>query len=209
MTRRQADSAAVQVEAARHFSEGAGGEVVAITLEGRSILVALDVDQAEHSRRARFDVRAVRCRRLLHALWELPANVTWPRSGLDPSDLAAFSDAEPGLVASDGEGLRRLYQPAGMVRAVAVRNANLIDAVNQVASFPGIFGRYAFASRRSPADEQAAAVASTLGVGAAVTGSSGLVVLSEALTPGIGVPGIYRWWLAETAYDAWLHERAH
>jgi hypothetical protein len=114
-----------------------------------------------------------------------------------------------GLVAKNGEGLVRLYQPPGTVRAVAVRRAKLIDAVKQVASFPGIFGRYAFASRRSPTDEEAAAAASTLGVGAAITRSSGLVVLSEALPPDVGVPGIYRWWLAETAYDAWLQESAH
>jgi hypothetical protein len=209
MTPHEADSAAVQLEAARHVSEGAGGQVVAVTVEGRSILVALDVDQAEHSRRSRFEVRAVCCRRLLHALWELPANIAWPRYGLDPADLTAFLDAEPGLVASDGDGLLRLYQPAGTVRAVAVRHAKLIDAVEQVALFPAIFGRYAFASRRNPTDEVAAAAASTLGVGAAITASSGLVVLSQALAPEVGVPGVYRWWLAETAYDAWLQESAH
>jgi hypothetical protein len=106
MTPREADSAAVQVAAARHVSEGAGGQVVAVNVQGCSLLVALEVDQAEHSRRAGLEIGAVCCRRLLHALWELPANVTWPCIGLDPADLAAFSDAVTGLVRSSPQSSR-------------------------------------------------------------------------------------------------------
>ena len=209
MTPRRADSAAVQVAAVRHMSERAGEYIVTVAVEGRSIMVALDVDQVEHARRAELEVGAVCSRRLLHALWELPANVTWPICGLDPADLVAYSEATQGLVEINGEGLVRRYQPAGTVRAIGVRRARLIDAVRQVASFPGIFGRYAFASRRSSTDDQAAAAASTLGVGAAIARSSGLVVIADASPPEVGLPGVYRWWLAETAYDAWLQESAH
>lgn len=209
VTRRGADSSAVQVAAARHVSEDVGGQVVSVTVEGRSIMVALDVDQAEHARRAEIGVGAVCSRRLLHALWELPANVAWPRSGLDAGDLVAFSEAERGLADDDGEALVRRYQPVGTVRAVGVRRARLIDAVQQVAVFPGIFGRYAFASQRASTDEETAVTAAAMGVGTALVAASSMVVLSDARPPEIGVPGVYRWWLAETAYDAWLQERAH
>jgi hypothetical protein len=208
VTPREADSAAVKV-AARHVREGAGGHVVTITLEGRSVMVALEVDPSEHARRSGIELGAVCSRRLLHALWELPANVIWPRSGLDAADLVAFSEARRGLVDNDGERLVRLYQPAGAVLAVGLRRANLFEAVKQVALFPGIFGRYAFASRRSRTDDQAAATASMLGVGTAIEQSAGLAVLSEAMSPQVGVPSVYRWWLAEVAYDVWLHESAH
>jgi hypothetical protein len=209
VTPREANSSAVQLAATRHVSEVVGGHVVSVTVEGRSIMVALEVDQAEHVRRAELGIGAVCSRRLLHALWELPANVTWPRSGLDAVDLLAFSEAERGLVDDDGEVLVRRYQPVGIVRAVGVRRAKLIDAVTQVTAFPGIFSRYAFGSQRTSTDEEAAATASALGVGAAMAASPGLVILSDARPPEVGVPGVYRWWLAETAYDAWLQESAH
>jgi hypothetical protein len=180
-----------------------------VSVEGRSVLVAFEPDPHEHRRRDDQEVGAISSRRLLHALWSLPDQLRWPASGLDPYDTETLLSQGAGFVQTDGGNFVRLYQPPGQVRAVGLRSRRLDDAVQRVGLFPPIFFRYAIAARRCRSDDEAVITASAKGIGTAIAGSSGLTVLSEPDPPRTGVPGVYRWWLAEVAYEAWRQVNVH
>jgi hypothetical protein len=195
----------MEVAAIRFLKEGAGCHVVSASIEGRPVLVAFEPDPHEHPRRREQSLGAVRSRRLLHALWALPLQLPWTMGGLTPIDTETLESADAtGFVSINGDMLTRTYQPPGRVLAIGVRGARLADAVQRASLYPGIFARYAIGAKPGRSDDEAVATAAALGIGTAVRGRSGLVVHTEAEPPRKGAPGVYRWWMAEVAYEAWL-----
>lgn len=192
----------------RYLTDRAGCQVVPLSIEGRSVLAAFEPNLDEHHRRRAVGITAVRSRRLLHALWALPRELPWPASALDPDDLSTLVAEGAGAVELGDQVVRR-YQPAGQVRAVGVRSKWLGDSVQRVGMMPPIFVRYAIATSRHDSDERAASVAAELGVGVATDEPSGVTVHSEPAAAQTGVPGVYRWWLSEAAYAAWLQLNVH
>jgi hypothetical protein len=192
-----------------YITDGAAHDVVTAVLDGRVVLMAFEVDAAEHERRGQRPYGAVRSRGLLHALWALPEGIAWPVSGLSRLDADTLKDEGDGFVTWIDESVVRLYRPAGHVWAVGLASKRLIDAVATASQFPPIFRRYAVAAKATRSDPDAIAAARTVGVGVAVTGPDGLNVVGRAEPARTGVPGIYRWWLAEMAYRSWLQTNAH
>lgn len=193
---------------ARYLSHRAGCQVVPLPIEGRAFLAAFEPDFHEHQRRQAIGLGAVRSRRLLHALWALPSELSWPASALDGEDLSTLVSEGAG-VAEVGDSVLRRYQPPGQVRVVGVRGRWLSDSVQRVGMMPPIFLRYAIATRRHRFDQQAVSMAAEMGIGAATDEPSGVTVHAEPAAAHTGVPGVYRWWLSETAYAAWLQRNVH
>jgi hypothetical protein len=205
----EADSATAHPAVVRYLQERAGCEVVSAKVEGRPVLLAFEPDPYEHPRRRHNSLATVPSRRLLHALWSLPHQIPWPACGLDQLDIETLESDGAGFVAVDHGTFVRIYQPPGRVHAVAMRSRRLTDAVNRVGQFPPIFSRYAIATRSCGSDHEAVVAAAALGIGTAMAHSGGLQVRSEPATPQRGVPGVYRWWLAELAYREWRQASAH
>jgi hypothetical protein len=186
----------------------ASASLVWTTLDGNDVGLLLDVTRSEHRRRVDVGVGAVGSRRLLHALWELPGAVPWPVDATDSVDVATLEADGAGFVDIDHATITRLYEPVGTVRAVVVVRPRLADALRSASLMPRIFYRLAIATREAGVDE-AVACARSLGVGAAVCTASELDLRVAPAAPMLGVPGIYRWWLAEVAYEEWRQTNAH
>jgi hypothetical protein len=193
----------------KYIADGTGHEVVLTVLEGREILIAFELNAIEHSRRRALSIGAIGSLGLLHALWSLPAGVEWPAAGINRLDTATLLDEGEGYLTVDEGSITRAYQPAGQVRGVGLPGRRLVDAVEAAGRFPPIFRRYAVTDRAGRSDHDAIAVALALGVGAAIARPTGLCVLAPAAPPTTGLPSVYRWWLAEVAYHAWLQTNAH
>lgn len=195
--------------AASYLAELLGFPVVRVFLEGRSVLLGFDPDPYEHPRRVQRGLGAVRSRRLLQALWSLPHEMPWATTGLDPVDLRTLGEAGGGHVEFTDSVIRRTYQPPGLVRSVGLWRKELANAVCGVGQFPAIFSRHALATREGARCEEALATAAALGIGAAVSARDGLKVHTNAHPPQQGVPGVYRWWIAEMAYHEWRQTTVH
>lgn len=192
-----------------HIAEGVVDDVVPAVLDSRTVLMALELDATEHARRLERSVGPLRSRGLLHALWTLPEGLAWPASGIERLDALTLEREGDGFVVMDRDAVVRVYRPAGRVRAIGLVGRRLPDIVATASRFPPIFRRYAIAAKVTSTDPQAVAAAQTVGIGAAIAGPDGLRVLGEAEPAQVGVPGIYRWWLAEVAYRSWLQTNAH
>ncbi len=204
-----ADDATSPFATLRYVQEEVEFEVVSANVEGRPVLMAFEPDPYEHPRRRDESLTSMPSRRLLHALWSLPCQIPWPAYGLDELDVDTLESEGSGFVVVDHDALVRIYQPPGRVHAVAMRTRRLTDAVTRVGQFPPIFSRYAIATRSCASDHEAVAAAIALGIGAVVAHPDGLQVRSEPAIPQRGVPGVYRWWLAELAYQQWRQASAH
>jgi hypothetical protein len=205
----QGHSAVVRLATVRYMREGAGFEVVSASIEGQPVLLAFEPDPHEHRRRLDHGVGAVRSRRLLHALWSLSHQVSWPAAGFDHLNAETLESDGAGFVEVNRDTFVRTYQPPGRVHAVGLHSSRLVDAVRRVGMFPPIFARYAIAARPCRTDEDAVVSAAALGIGAAVALPGELLVGSRPGSPEMGAPGVYRWWIAEVAYQRWRQASAH
>lgn len=195
---------------AGYIVDNAAHEVVPAILDGRPVLMAFELDSTEHARRHDGgSIGPVPSRGLLHALWTLPEGLAWPISGLDRLDADTLKQEGDGFVAMNGASVTRLYRPAGRVHAIGLAGRRLVDAVAAASQLPPIFRRYAIAAKGTGTDRDAVAAARAIGVGAAVSSPGALRVFARAEPPLVGVPGIYRWWLAEVAYRSLLQANAH
>lgn len=194
---------------ASHIAGGAVDDVVPAVLDSRTVLMAFELDATEHARRLDRSVGPLRSRGLLHALWTLPEGLAWPMSGLDRLDALTLEREGDGFVVMERDAVVRVYRPAGRVLAVALAGRRLVDAVAVASQFPPIFRRYAIAAKVARTDPDAIAAARTVGIGAAIADPDGLRVLGKAEPAHVGVPGVYRWWVAEVAYRSWLQTNAH
>jgi hypothetical protein len=186
------------------LSELSDGSVVVATLDGRSVLMAFRPQIDEHRRREREGLGAVISRRSLHALWDLPQGLGWPLGAVDALDEQTLRAEGRGLARFDAETITREYEPAGTVEALAVVRHRLRDAVDAIRGLPPTVQRYAIAATRSRADAGISAMADRMGVGTVILDGVTPVPLNRAAPAHVGVPGIYRWWLAEVAYGSWL-----
>lgn len=182
---------------------------LAVTLDGHRVLLSFRAARGEHDRRVRAEVRSVLSRRLLHALWTVPHGVAVSRIAIDRVDVETMEAEGAGFVEVDDLSLVRLYEPAGDVDAVTIIRRRLVDAVNAVGQFPPTLRRYAVATRTSPSDLLAVEIAAEIGVGTVIETASEPTVLTDSAERQRGVPGVYRWWLAEVAYAQWLQANAH
>lgn len=191
--------------AALGLSLAVHADSVDVELEGRQVALALSTDSAEHDRRRSAGVGAVTSTGMLHGLWLLPSGGTVPASEIPASKRARFR-SEPGWVHEGPAGFKRLYHPAGVVTAAAVARARSADALRIAASLPPIFDRYVVANNPSRA---LMADAADLGLGVIAVPNRDSEIMLFPRRCVTGRPAVYRWWLAEIAYERWLQMNAH
>ena len=181
--------------------------VVDLTVDGVLMLVAFQPDDCEHRRRTALDVGAVTSTGLLHGLWLLPSGLPVPVTQV-PDHKRRHLDAAPNLVAVTDAGYQRSYSPPGVVRAVAFGGSKIGRALQRAARFTPIVQRLVYSEgpmRPSPARVSEAAEA---GVGLFECVASNARLLLEPSPAEVGVPAVYRWWIAELAYERWIYESA-
>lgn len=178
-----------------------------IRIDGGGLLVAFVLDNVEHERRRDVGVAAATSTGLLHALWLLPALVPVPASALPPVKVKRLRASE-GWVHESPSGFERDFNPAGQVIAVGLIGRDGRRLLDRTVAQPPVFERVAFLRSSAPRSlphltERAVAA----GVGLwLLDGDTGREVVAPL--PALrGVPGVFRWWVAELAYSSWLQDR--
>jgi hypothetical protein len=118
-----------------------------------------------------------------------------------------------GMASSDGGppagsvGFDRLYSSPGVVRAVAFAGRNATRIIELAVRFTPIVQRIAvIVNSGQPLPDSLKALAREWGVGVIeLSGEVHRHVLTASRAE-IGVPSVYRWWIAEVAYSSWLYE---
>jgi hypothetical protein len=194
---------------AAHVRNATNSDVLTAALDGQEVLIAFDLNAEEHQRRKCSEAGPIHSRGLLHALWSLPEELPTPVLGLDDRDRETLTDEGQGFVRFVGDAVYRDYRPPGVVLAVALVRSRLAEGVTAIGAFPPLFRRYAVATNDELPDPRGIALGEELGIGMAAFTRQGFVVLSKAAAPWLGVPAVYRWWLAEISYSAWVYANAH
>ena len=186
------------------LAQRSASPVVRISIDGQPLLAVVDVQAEEHARRQEARIGAVTSKGLLCGLWLLPTGAPVRSDQLPASKIDRFQQSR-GVVEESLGGWTRRYSPAGVVRALAVVQRSAKPALRVAAGLPPIFERWVFADdglKRPSADLLAQAAMS--GVGLTRTSLSPTKSIIEASPAVIGSPGVYRWWIGEVAYAAWL-----
>lgn len=184
----------------------AGGCSLDVIVDGMPMVVVFSPNAAEHERRAALDAGAVTSRRLLHALWAVPGGLRWPVAAVAAEDVRTLVQEGQAFATVGDSHVERHYRPAGEIEAVATFRRCLRDAVDAAAALPPIFRRYAVAQQMPRQTAGVLEDAARYGIGILLpNGSVGPVRAGE---PELGIPSVYRWWIAEVAYRAWL-PKAH
>lgn len=181
---------------------------VPLCVDGRRYIVGLRLNSFEHLRRQRANLGAATSTGLLHALWELPYGISFPRSSFNEIDRLTLTEAEDGWVQHRGEDIIRMYQPAGTIKWIAVTDKSLTRAIDRAASHPPTVRRTAIwdtsTDGRSPNANVTLIEAKILGVGVLAFDGSRTKELVEPDAAIRGRPSVFRWWQAELAYRNWI-----
>ncbi len=180
--------------------------LVAVRIDGASMLVGFELDLIEHGRRTRVGVGALTSAELLHGMWLLPSGVPVPFSALPPKKIERLRAASHS-VAETRIGFERLYSPPGVVRSVAFVGRNAERLVQRSIRFTPIFQRVAVVVDGSkPLSARVECTAREWAVGIVEVNSGAARCALSAGPAETGVPSVYRWWMAELAYQSWLYE---
>jgi hypothetical protein len=184
-----------------------GLPVVNLTIDGVQMLAALERDDVEHARRATLHVGAVTSTALLHGLWLLPSGVPVPLQDVPDQKRRRLQEARHFVDVTEA-GFERLYSPPGVVRAVAFTGANARRSLERATRFTPIVQRFVVGHRPVGLAAEALRVAEEWGVGVLELDAGTPRALVLPRPAELGVPAVYRWWIAELAYSSWLYESA-
>lgn len=193
--------------ARRAIEELTGLPAVAINVDGQGLVAAFAPDAGEHQRRSAVGVGAVTSRALLHGLWLLPAGVSVPTQALPEPKRKRLQRAN-GFACEDDASFHRLYSPAGTVKVIGIAGADCRRSVMHAIRFTPIVQRVAVADASSRPSPATLDLAGQFGVGVLAAHSDRYTVLRQPAPAVVGVPAVYRWWLAELAYEGWLQHSA-
>jgi hypothetical protein len=96
------------------------------------------------------------------------------------------------------------------VTAIGVMGNRTRHVIDATALQTPAFRRVALLARSAPGDASALvrrAVAA--GIGLAFVGNPAIETAVPAPRALLGVPGVFRWWIAELAYRSWSYDRSH
>jgi hypothetical protein len=182
---------------------------VPLCVDGRRYVAGLRLNLDEHLRRQRVGLGAATSTGLLHALWELPYGISFPRNSFSEIDRLTLTEADDRWVEHRGEDFLRVYQPAGAIKSVTASDRSLARAVDKAASHPPTVRRTAIWNTSTDGRSSKATAtllkARLLGVG--VLAFDGIRT-HELVEPGEAVrgqPAVFRWWQAELAYRNWIN----
>lgn len=182
---------------------------VPLCVDGRRYLAGLRLNSVEHLRRQQVGLGAATSTGLLHALWELPYGISFPRRSFSDFDCLTLTEADERWVQHRSDDFVRMYQPAGAIKWITTADKSLARAVDKAASHPPTVRRTAIwntsTDGSSPKATATLLKARLLGVG--VLASDGICTV-ELVEPGEAVrgrPAVFRWWQAELAYRNWIN----
>jgi hypothetical protein len=175
----------------------------ALRIDGQVAHAALALDPVESDRRRCVGVKAIVDSGLLHALWSLPEGAPIPVETMSQRDLETVRDLGGGAVEIKDGYVVRTYSPIGTVRALAVSASSARVAVRGVGSYSPIFRRVALVTG-AEVDEPDVELAIEYGIGLSRRVGDEWETLVEPAGPELGVPAVYRWWIAEIAYRNYL-----
>ncbi len=186
-----------------------GSPVVSISIEGSKMLAAFELDPKEYKRRQRIGVGAITSKALLHGLWSLPTGGFVPSEALPDVKVQRLRTAPHSVIETD-RGFWRTYDPPGTLRSVAFDGSSVDRSVHRAIRFTPIVQRFVLThGSNEPVPWPIECLAREWGVGIIdVEQKDGPRVIVPASPAEIGVPSVYRWWLAELAYKNYLYERA-
>lgn len=179
--------------------------IVNLTVDGAEMLAAFEPCEAEHARRTRHQVGAVTATSLLHGLWLLPHGIPVPARVLPDHKVDRLRDATH-LVTLYDDSFVRHYVPAGVVRAVAFGGMTVEVALRRAARFTPIVQRFAVLPEMAQVRQATIDMARTYGVGILRAGGDGTEPTVESASAVKGIPAVFRWWIAELAYESWLYD---
>jgi hypothetical protein len=179
----------------------------AARVAGAKADAVVDIDRAEHLRRARCGLGGVETLGLLDALMCLPHGEPIPVADLGEVALWHLRRAPEGCVQwlAGGRAVRRLLVPVASVPLVVVRAAGWRTGLRRAAAFEPFARRVVLLPRAGRELGDYAWEADAAGTGLWVTGPDGGV--DEVVAPGEFVPRYVRparWRFTERAYIAWL-----
>ena len=186
--------------ARRALEELTGLPAVTLHFEGKEMAAAFDPDVREHERRSAAGAGAVTSRALLHGLWLLPSGFPVPTEAI-PEQKRHRLRAAGHFAQEHGRSFERLYSPAGDVKAIAVAGSDTSRSVDHAIRFTPIVQRVVVADVTWQPSSTMLDLAHRWGVGVVTAREEGCAVLRHPAPAVLGVPAIYRWWLAELAYD--------
>ena len=184
-----------------------GFPVVRFAIDGQEMLGAFELSPNEHERRARARVGAIVSTALLHGLWLLPPGGPTPLGMLPDVKVQRLRAAPHAAVETDA-GFERTYSPPGVLRSVALSGRNVERTVDRAARFTPIVQRFVLVDEnQEPLNSSTACAAREWGVGImSVRPGAGPHVLIPAGSADTGIPSVYRWWVAELAYERYLYK---
>lgn len=181
-------------------------ETVEVAIEGQPLIALFRPNFKEHSRRVSESVGAATNTGLLHALWALPLGIDFDHDSIAARDLRTLRSYGRGFY-TEGAGLiGRTYEPPGAIAGLVVARKTLSDAVRVASKFPPIYRRVAVGEHTGD-HTSLDAVCERTGVGMLSISEPKTSLIREASKPVVGVPAVYRWWIVELAYDAWLNAK--
>jgi hypothetical protein len=181
-----------------------GLQTVVTCIDGKRLAATFEPDYVEIERRRDLGAGPLTGLAELHALWWVPEG--WPT--LIPSVPEPHRAHLLGLVkhveVEDSRLIRR-YVPAGRVRSLALVGRIGDSVIDRAIRCSPIFERYVVLGPRTtrPSDS-AAGLAARSGIGVLEVDTDGHVVMRSTSAPAVvGVPSVYRWWVAELAFSAY------
>lgn len=180
---------------------------VVVHLDGQRLIAAFQLDAHEHDRRSGLGIGAVTSRPVLHGLWLLPAGIPVPADAL-PAVKRRRLRAAPHFAVEGEAGFARLYSPPGVVRTIAFTGPDPTLCVLRAVRFTPIVERIVVSHRAMPLPVDARRLSDRFGIGVIEVSGDEICVVAEPERAVVGVPAVYRWWIAELAYESWLQQSA-
>lgn len=186
-----------------------GEQIVRLTINGSTMHATFELCHDEHERRLQEGVGAITSTALLCGLWLLPSGIPVAPERLPDVKVDRLRRA-PYAVTKTVAGFERTYAPPGILRSVIFSGRSLERSVDRALRFTPIVQRFAVT------DQQAVAVPSPIECVAREWGV-GIIALHQEVPPQVlvpampaevGIPSVYRWWVAELAYKRYLYENA-
>jgi hypothetical protein len=165
------------------------------------------LDHHEHQRRATEGIGALTSTGLLHGLWLLPSRLPVPIAEIPDVKLERLRST-PGCVIECNQSLIRIYSPPGVVERLTFEGSSIRGLLRRAIKAAPVFERNIIVrcARQPAIDSRTLAEATEWGVGISIAVGEEIETIVLPSRPSLGVPSVYRWWVAELAYEGVLYE---
>ena len=191
------------------LGHGIGEHIVSLAIDGSAMHGAFELCVEEHKRRLSEGVGAITSTALLCGLWLLPSGVPVAPEQLPDTKVRRLREAPYAAVKTDA-GFERIYSPPGVLRSVIFSCRRVERSVDRAIRFTPIVQRFVLINQpHVPVPSAVECIAREWGVGIiALHAEAPAEILVPAMPAELGIPNVYRWWVAELAYKHYLYDIA-